>query len=108
MPTAAAAHLGAGLVQFEHLGQVAPAYQHFLDALDLDPDADTAARARAALSQIAALQKYNIGRRRLTTPGSTSTRGCRPSLLLFEARRDLDVRRAGRRLRPRAARSCSS
>ncbi len=62
-PTAAAAHVGAGLVQFEQLGQVAPAYQHFLDALDLDPDAETAARARAALSQIAALQKYNVGRR---------------------------------------------
>ena len=63
--TAAAAHLGAGLVQLELLGQVAPAYQHFLDALDLNPDAETAARARAALSQIAALQKYNIGRPRV-------------------------------------------
>jgi len=62
--TAAAAHLGAGLVQLDQLGQVAPAYQHFLDALDLNPDAETAARARAALSQIAALQKYNIGRPR--------------------------------------------
>jgi membrane associated rhomboid family serine protease len=62
--TAAAAHVGAGLVQLEQLGQVAPAYQHFLDALDLNPDAETAARARAALSQIAALQKYNIGRPR--------------------------------------------
>ena len=62
--TAAAAHLGAGLVQFERLGQVAAAYQHFLDALDMNPDAETAARARAALSQIAALQKYNIGRPR--------------------------------------------
>jgi len=63
--TAAAAHVGAGLVQFELLGQVAPAYQHFLDALDLNPDAETAARARAALSRIAALQKYNIGRPRV-------------------------------------------
>jgi membrane associated rhomboid family serine protease len=62
--TAAAAHVGAGLVQLEQLGQVAPAYQHFLDALDMNPDAETAARARAALSQIAALQKYNIGGRR--------------------------------------------
>jgi membrane associated rhomboid family serine protease len=62
--TAAAAHLGAGLVQLEQLGQVAPAYQHFLDALDLNPDAERAARARAALSRIAALQKYNIGRPR--------------------------------------------
>ena len=63
-PSAAEAHVGAGLVQFEHLGQVAPAYQHFLDALDLNPDATTAARARAALAQIAALQKYNVGRTR--------------------------------------------
>jgi len=62
--TAAAAHLGAGLVQLDQLGQVAPAYQHFLDVLDLNPDAETAARARAALSRIAALQKYNIGGRR--------------------------------------------
>jgi membrane associated rhomboid family serine protease len=63
-PTAAEAHVGAGLVQFEHLGQVAPAYQHFLDALDLSPDAATASRARAALAQIAAIQKYNVGRTR--------------------------------------------
>ena len=62
-PTAAAAHVGVGLIQLEHLGQVAPAYQHFLEALDLSPDADTVARARAALAQIAALQKYNLGRR---------------------------------------------
>jgi tetratricopeptide (TPR) repeat protein len=62
--TAAAAHLGAGLVQLQQLGQVAPAYQHFLDALDMNPGAETAARARAALSQIAARQKYNIGRPR--------------------------------------------
>jgi tetratricopeptide (TPR) repeat protein len=61
-PSAAEAHVGAGLVQFEQLGQVAPAYQHFLDALDQDPDPVTAARARAALAQIAALQKYRIGR----------------------------------------------
>jgi membrane associated rhomboid family serine protease len=63
-PTAAEAHVGAGLVQFEDLSQVAPAYQHFLDALDLNPDAATAARARAALAQIAAIQKYNVGRTR--------------------------------------------
>ena len=62
--TAAAAHVGAGLVQLHQLGQVAPAYQHFLEALDLRPDEGTASRARAALSRIAALQKYNIGRPR--------------------------------------------
>jgi membrane associated rhomboid family serine protease len=62
-PHTADAHLEAGLVQLESLGQVAPAYQHFLDSLDLDPGPDTAARARAALAQIAALQKYRaLGR----------------------------------------------
>lgn len=59
-PDAAEAHLGAGLVQLQSLGQVAPAYQHFLDALDLDPSPDTAAHARAALAQIAAMQKYRL------------------------------------------------
>ncbi|HNV03123.1 MAG TPA: rhomboid family intramembrane serine protease [Vicinamibacterales bacterium] len=62
--TTAAAHLGAGMVQMEQMGQVAPAYQHFLEALDLDPDEDTAARARRALARIAATQKYNVGRPR--------------------------------------------
>ena len=62
-PTAAAAHLGLGLIQFEVQGQVASAYQHFLDALDLNPDPETAERARVALGQIAALQKYQIGRK---------------------------------------------
>jgi membrane associated rhomboid family serine protease len=59
-PTTARAHLGIGLVQLEQLGQIAPAYQHFLDALDLDPDPETATHARAALARIAALQKYRI------------------------------------------------
>lgn len=61
--TTAPAHLGAGLVQLDLLGQVAPAYQHFLDALDADPDAETSARAREALAGIAALQKYRLGSR---------------------------------------------
>jgi membrane associated rhomboid family serine protease len=60
--TAARAHLGAGLVQLAQPGQMAPAYQHFLDALDLDPDPDTAARAREALAVIASRQKYQMGR----------------------------------------------
>jgi hypothetical protein len=62
--SAARAHLGAGLILFEQLGQAAPAYQHFLDALDRDPDPETAARARAALAQIAALQKFRLGDQR--------------------------------------------
>jgi membrane associated rhomboid family serine protease len=61
--TAARAHLGAGLVQLAQPGQVAPAYQHFLDALDLDPDPETAGQARAALALIASRQKYQVGRR---------------------------------------------
>jgi tetratricopeptide (TPR) repeat protein len=56
-PGAAEAHLGAGLVQLHALQQVAPAYQHLLEALDFDPPSHVAARARAALEEIAALQK---------------------------------------------------
>lgn len=61
--TAARAHLEAGLVQLDQLRQVAPAYQHFLDALDLDPDQETEDKARAALTRIAAMQKYRLGTR---------------------------------------------
>lgn len=59
-PDAAAAHLGAGLVQLEDLGEPTPAYQHFVDALDLDPTPHVAAQARAALDRIAALQKFPL------------------------------------------------
>jgi membrane associated rhomboid family serine protease len=61
-PGAAEAHVGAGLVQFHDMGQAAPAYQHFLDALDLDPPPSTAAQARAALESITARQKYRLRR----------------------------------------------
>lgn len=61
-PGAAEAHLGAGLVQLESAGQIAAAYQHFLDALDLNPRPETAARAQAALEAIAARQKYALRR----------------------------------------------
>jgi membrane associated rhomboid family serine protease len=63
-PGAAEAHLGAGLVQLEGLGQLTPAYQHFLEALELDPSPETAASARAALAAIARRQKLQIGRPR--------------------------------------------
>lgn len=59
--TAAAAHLGAGLLQLEHFGQTTAAYQHFLDALDLDPPPAIVARVRAALDTIAAGQRYPLG-----------------------------------------------
>jgi len=61
-PTAARAHLATGLIQLTQLGQVAPAYQHFLDALDLNPDPETEQQARTALARIAELQKYRLGR----------------------------------------------
>lgn len=61
-PGRAAAHLGAGWVQLEAFRQAAPAYQHFLDALDANPDPTTAARAREGLRQIAALQKVPLRR----------------------------------------------
>jgi membrane associated rhomboid family serine protease len=63
-PGAAEAHVGAGLVQLRHLDQPTPAFQHFVDALDLDPSPDTAARARAGLDAIAARQKFQVGRPR--------------------------------------------
>ncbi|HVN87135.1 MAG TPA: rhomboid family intramembrane serine protease [Candidatus Binatia bacterium] len=63
-PDAAAAHLGAGLVQLEDLDQPAPAYQHFLDALDCDPSPEVAGHARAALDAITARQKLQVGRAR--------------------------------------------
>lgn len=61
-PGAAEAHLGAGHVQLRSLGQVAPAYQHFLDALDANPTPETAARARQAIQEIHARQKYALRR----------------------------------------------
>jgi membrane associated rhomboid family serine protease len=61
-PGAAEAHLGAGLVQLRDLHRPAVAYQHFLDALDLDPAPATAQKARAGLAEIAALQKLQLRR----------------------------------------------
>lgn len=61
-PGAAEAHLGAGLVLLQAGGQVAAAYQHLLDALDLDPAPETAQQARAALEEIGHRQKYALPR----------------------------------------------
>jgi membrane associated rhomboid family serine protease len=51
-PGAAEAHLGAGMIQAEVLDQETAAYQHFLEALDLDPSPETATRVRAALDMV--------------------------------------------------------
>jgi membrane associated rhomboid family serine protease len=59
-PGAAEAHLGAGLVLLG-FGQATPAYQHFLEALDLDPLPETAAQLRAAIDVVAARQKFQLG-----------------------------------------------
>ena len=66
-PGVAEAHLGAGLVQLEALGEATAAYQHFLDALDADPSPLVAAEARTALQAIAARQKFQVGRPRRRT-----------------------------------------
>jgi membrane associated rhomboid family serine protease len=58
---AAEAHLGAGLVLLEAFNEPTPAYQHFLEALDLNPPPSVAAQIRAALAAIAARQKFQIG-----------------------------------------------
>lgn len=50
--TAAWAHLGAGYVQASFLGRPTAGYQHFLDVIDLDPNGEAAARARASIREI--------------------------------------------------------
>lgn len=63
-PGAAQAHLGAGLVLLDAFDQPTPAYQHFLEALDLDPSPDTAARLHAAIETVRARQKFPVSRLR--------------------------------------------
>jgi len=63
-PGAAEAHVGAGSVQLNSPSLATSAHHHFLDALELDPSSETAARARAGLDAIAARQKFQIGRPR--------------------------------------------
>ncbi|MFN8058237.1 MAG: rhomboid family intramembrane serine protease [Vicinamibacterales bacterium] len=57
----ASAHVGAGRLQLTVLGQPAAAYQHFVEALSLDPDPATEAAARRALAEIAGNQKFRVG-----------------------------------------------
>ena len=59
-PLAAEAHLGAGLVQLNALGQSTAAYQHLVEVFDLNPEPDTANCARQALAEIAAQQKFKV------------------------------------------------
>ena len=63
-PERAAAHVLVGETLLDELRQPTPAYQHFLDALDLDPPPALAERARDGVARIAALQKRQIGRPR--------------------------------------------
>ena len=51
------AHLGAARVQLDGWGQLAPAYQHLLDALDNDPSPAIEATVRAALAEIDRLHR---------------------------------------------------
>ena len=60
--TAAEAHLAAGLLQLRTFSEPAAASQHLLEALALDPDPETAAEARRGLSEIAALEKFQLNR----------------------------------------------
>jgi membrane associated rhomboid family serine protease len=56
-PTAADAHLGAGLAEMRRQ-QLAPAYQHLRSVLELNPSAETRSMADSALEAIARHQKY--------------------------------------------------
>jgi outer membrane protein assembly factor BamD (BamD/ComL family) len=55
------AHVSAGLLQLRTFGQPTAAYQHLVEALELDPSEETESRARQGLAQIAALQKFRLG-----------------------------------------------
>ncbi len=59
--TTARACLLAGQILLEDEEQEATAYQYFLDALDLDPDPETAAAARSAIAAIERRQKRQAG-----------------------------------------------
>jgi len=59
-PGAAEAHLGAALIQLEAFQQPTAAYQHLLDALDLDPAPETASQVRRLLDLIAERQKFVV------------------------------------------------
>ena len=54
------AHVGAGLLQLRAFGQPTAAYQHLVEALELNPSPRTEALARQGLAQITALQKFQL------------------------------------------------
>ncbi len=54
-PAAARAHVGAGWVQLRSLGRPTAAWQHFLDALDLERTGESADLARRGIAAIEAL-----------------------------------------------------
>jgi len=54
--------VAAGFVLLEDMREPTAAYQHFLAALDLDPEPELAAMARRGIAAIEALQKLWIGR----------------------------------------------
>jgi membrane associated rhomboid family serine protease len=59
-PRRAEAHTAVGFVLLEDLNEPTAAYQHFLDALDLDPVPELAALARRGIATIEARQKFRI------------------------------------------------
>lgn len=61
---AAEAHAGAGLVQLHHLGRPTTAWQHFLDAIDLDPTSVAADQARRGIEVVEKMQRHRLGPRR--------------------------------------------
>jgi membrane associated rhomboid family serine protease len=63
-PGTAQAHLGAALIQLEVLDQPTAAYQHLLDALEVDPSPEIESRVRELLERIASRQKFRVGRPR--------------------------------------------
>jgi membrane associated rhomboid family serine protease len=67
-PRRAEMHVAAGLALLERLGEPTAAYQHFLDALSLEPDPPVAALARRGIAAIEALQKRQWGRPYVRNP----------------------------------------
>ena len=56
----AEAHAGAGVVQLHHLDRPTAAWQHFLDAIDLDPTSVAADEARRGLEVIERQQTHRL------------------------------------------------